>query len=73
MLAYDSLQGFGVVLYFNPAEAFAIRQPMTNRIAVGLGLVLIGLFAVNFALGLEWHIFLGRKFLDLVRVIAFWR
>ena len=46
---------------------------MTNRIAVGLGLVLFGLIALNFALGLEWHIYLGRKFLDLVRLIAFWR
>lgn len=46
---------------------------MTNRIAVGLGLFLAGLLALNFALGLEWHIFLGRKFLDLVRLIAFWR
>ena len=46
---------------------------MTNRIAVGLGLVLLGLIALNFALGLEWHIYLGRKFLDLVRLIAFWR
>ena len=46
---------------------------MTNRIAVGLGLFVVGLLALNFALGLEWHIFIGRKFLDLVRAVAFWR
>ena len=46
---------------------------MTNRISLWLGLVLVGLLALNFALGLEWHVFVGRKFLDLIRVIAFWR
>lgn len=46
---------------------------MTNRIALGLGLILALAFAVNYALGLEWHIYLARKFLDLVRLIAFWR
>ncbi len=46
---------------------------MTNRIALGLGLFLAAFFALNFALGLEWHIFWGRKFLELVQLIAFWR
>ncbi|NNE86833.1 MAG: hypothetical protein HKN27_02055 [Silicimonas sp.] len=46
---------------------------MTNRIALGLGLFLVVVLALNFALGLEWHIFLARKFLDLVRLVAFWR
>ena len=46
---------------------------MTNRIALWLGLVLVALAALNFALGLEWHVTLGRKFLDLIRLIAFWR
>ena len=73
MLAYDRNVSRDIRFTFNPAMAFAIRRPMTNRIAVGLGLVLIGLLALNFVLGLEWHIFLGRKFLDLVRLIAFWR
>lgn len=46
---------------------------MTNRIALGLGLFLITVLALDFALGLEWHIYLGRKFLDLVRALAIWR
>ena len=52
---------------------FAITRAMTNRIALGLGLFLLALLALSFALGLDWHIFLGRKFLDLIRLIAFWR
>ena len=60
-------------MVFNPLHAFVIRRAMTNRIAVWLGLVLLVLIALNFALGLEWHIYLGRRFLDLVRAIAFWR
>ena len=46
---------------------------MTNRIALGLALFLTVLLALNFALGLDWHIFWGRKFLELVRLLAFWR
>jgi len=46
---------------------------MTNRIALGVGLFLCAFFALSFVLGLEWHIFLGRKFMDLIRLIAFWR
>ena len=46
---------------------------MTNRIALGIGLFLCVFLALNFALGLEWHIYLGRKFMDLIRLIAFWR
>lgn len=46
---------------------------MTNRIAIGLGLFLTLALVMNFALGLDWHIFLGRKFLDLIRAIAIWR
>ena len=46
---------------------------MTNRIALGLGAVILGFLALNYALGLEGHIFLGRKFLELIRLVAFWR
>lgn len=46
---------------------------MTNRIALGIGLVFLALLATNFAFGLEWHVFWGRKFLELIRLIAFWR
>ncbi len=46
---------------------------MTNRIALGLGIFLAVALALSYALGLEWHIYIARKFLDLVRLIAFWR
>ena len=46
---------------------------MTNRIAFGLGAVIIVVLALDFALGLGWSVFLGKRFLDLVRIVAFWR
>jgi hypothetical protein len=46
---------------------------MTNPFALGLGLVLAALIALNFVLGLEAHVFLGRKLLDLIWLLAFWR
>ena len=46
---------------------------MTNKIALWLGLVLIALLALNFALGLEAHVYLARKFVDLIWLLAFWR
>lgn len=46
---------------------------MTNKIAVALGLALVALFALSFYLGWDLHIFLGRKFADLIEYIAFWR
>jgi len=46
---------------------------MTNRIALGIGLLLIAGLALDLALGLGWHIYLGRRFLDLIGVIAVWR
>ena len=58
---------------FQLIHSFAIRPSMTNRIAIGIALFLLALALTNFALGLEWHIFLGRKFLELVDLIAFWR
>jgi hypothetical protein len=58
---------------FHNSKTLAITPAMTNRIALGLGLFLAVALAVNYALGLEGHIFIGRKFIDLVRLIAFWR
>ncbi|MDJ1007260.1 MAG: hypothetical protein QNJ13_05485 [Paracoccaceae bacterium] len=46
---------------------------MTNQIAIGLGLLILGFLGLSFALGLDWHIFLARRFIDLVDVVAFWR
>lgn len=46
---------------------------MTNQIAIGLGLVIVAFLGVSIGFGLDWHIFLARRFLDLVDVLAFWR
>ncbi|GAA3872010.1 hypothetical protein [Celeribacter arenosi] len=47
---------------------------MTNRIALGLGIVLLAAIAADFAFNDgQALLFLARKFLDLIRVIAFWR
>ena len=46
---------------------------MTNRLAIVLGALLLIGIALNFYLGWELHIFLGRKLLDLIEYLAFWR
>jgi hypothetical protein len=53
--------------------AFAIRPAMTNRIALLIGLIVAAFFALDLVLGLGMTVFLGRKFLDLIRAIAIWR
>lgn len=47
---------------------------MTNQIAIGLGLLLLGLLGLDYAFA-DWAntIFLMRKFADLVEWVAFWR
>ena len=47
---------------------------MTNRIAIVLGLILIAALVVDMLLyGNEHLIFLGKKLLELIEWIAFWR
>lgn len=46
---------------------------MTNRIAIYLGVAIIVIFTLDYALGLGVAIFLGRRFLDLISLIAVWR
>jgi hypothetical protein len=46
---------------------------MTNRIALGLGAFILAFLALDYALDLGWGVFLGRKFLELIRLVAFWR
>ena len=47
---------------------------MTNSIALGLGVVLIGLIAIDLMLfGTEHMVFLGKKLFDLIEWMAFWR
>jgi hypothetical protein len=47
---------------------------MTNRIALWLGVVLIGLIAADLMLvGNKHLVFLGKKMVDLIEWMAFWR
>lgn len=46
---------------------------MTNRIAVYIGLTLVVTIILDYALGLGIALFLARKFLDLIGLIAVWR
>jgi len=46
---------------------------MTNQVAIGLGLVIIGFLGLSIGLGVDWHIYLARRFLDLVDLLAVWR
>jgi hypothetical protein len=47
---------------------------MTNRIAIVLGLILVGLALMDALLfGADHFVFLGRKMLELIEWMAFWR
>jgi len=47
---------------------------MTNTLAVGLGLLVIGGLAADQALnGGETFVFLAKKLMDLIEYLAFWR
>lgn len=47
---------------------------MTNRLAILLGLTIVGLIAVDMLFyEAENLLFLGKKFLELMNWLAFWR
>lgn len=46
---------------------------MTNQVAFGLGLMILVFLGLSIWLGLDWHIFLAKRFIDLIDVLAFWR
>lgn len=46
---------------------------MTNRIALGLGLFIVTILALDIAFGFGLMVFLGRRFLDLINLVAIWR
>lgn len=47
---------------------------MTNQIAIGLGLLVIAVFAIDaFAFDGELPVFLGRKLFEFLLWLAFWR
>ncbi len=47
---------------------------MTNKIAIALGVVILAVILLD-ALVYDWdlHIFLGRKLVELIEYLAFWR
>ena len=47
---------------------------MTNIIAIWLAAVILGFLALDYFV-LDWNapVYLGAKFLDLLRYVAFWR
>ncbi|WP_171052587.1 hypothetical protein [Ruegeria sediminis] len=47
---------------------------MTDRIAIWLGVLILGAFMVDYAIfGTEHLLFLGRKFYEFLDWLAFWR
>ena len=47
---------------------------MTNRLALILGAIVIGLIVLDVILfGTDHLVFLGKKFFDLIEWMAFWR
>ncbi len=46
---------------------------MTNRIALGIGLAILAILALDWVFGLGVFVFLGRRLLDLINLIAVWR
>jgi len=60
-----------------PATGKTNEKPeshVTNKIAIGLALVILGVFVADqIWFGGEMPVFLGKKFLTLSEYIAFWR
>ena len=47
---------------------------MTNSIALGLAIFLLVVGGIDYMLyGTEHFVFLGKKFMDLLEWVAFWR
>ena len=46
---------------------------MTNRIAVYIGVSIAVILALDYALGLGIALYLARRFLDLISLVAIWR
>ncbi len=46
---------------------------MTNKIALGIGLALVAILALDWIFGFGLALFLGRRFLDLISLVAVWR
>lgn len=46
---------------------------MTNKIALSIGLVLVAFLALDWIFGFGLALFLGRRLLDLISLVAIWR
>ncbi len=57
----------------NEGSGPARGDRMTNGIAIGLGALILALIGLDIWLDAGMIVFLGRKFVDLVQHVAFWR
>ena len=46
---------------------------MTNRIALGIGIILGVLLALDYVLGLGIFLYMARRLMDLIQALAIWR
>ena len=46
---------------------------MTNQIALYIGLAIVVVLVLDYALGLGLALFLARRFMDLISLVAIWR
>ena len=46
---------------------------MTNRIALVIALAIVAILTLDYVFGFGLAVFLGRRFLDLINLIAIWR
>lgn len=46
---------------------------MTNRIALGIGIIAGVILALDYVLGLGISLFLARRLFDLIQALAVWR
>jgi hypothetical protein len=56
----------------HPTSCHKARK-MTNRIALYIGLAIVVILVLDYALGLGLALFLARRFLDLISLVAIWR
>ena len=61
-------------MHIGPRQQLRTRDQMTNQIAIGLGLLILGLLGLDaFLYDSAGLLFLLRKFADLIEWMAFWR
>ncbi len=64
----------GVFAHWRKSGATQANISMTNTIAIGLALIIIGFFIIDFSFfDSSILVFLGRKMFALTEYLAFWR